>query len=101
MASVTQEMTRRKSAYPERKTLQPVVRFRIDTTINLPVDSAAYVMSDGLLGSKFVKLEPGLEDGFMKDGAWFDMVQNSVIVENLLERIVRAAEARRAARKTD
>jgi phospholipid/cholesterol/gamma-HCH transport system substrate-binding protein len=83
----------------ERETLQPLVRFRISNTVRLPVDSAAYVMSDGVLGAKFVKIEPGLETRTMREGDRFEMVQNSVIVENLLERIVRAAEARRAPRK--
>jgi phospholipid/cholesterol/gamma-HCH transport system substrate-binding protein len=40
-------------------TYQAVLRMSIDPTLKLPDDSSAKVTSEGLLGSKFVALEPG------------------------------------------
>jgi len=74
---------------------KPIVGMLIDRAIKLPKDTAAMVLSDGVLGGKFVKLVPGAEDEFMKSGEQFQYVQDSVIVEELLDMIVRRAEARR------
>src|SRR4051812_33335996 len=40
------------------ETYQAVVGFQIKDGIKVPVDSSVAVVSDGLLGSKYVKLEP-------------------------------------------
>lgn len=76
---------------------RPTVRFGIRSGIRLPTDSGALIMSDGLLGGKFVRVEPGSDDTYMKAGDSFQFVQDAVIVEQILERIVVTAEARRKA----
>lgn len=79
----------------ETKTLKPVVRIRIANQIGIPEESAAMIMSDGVLGSKFIKIEPGSGDDMMPKGSEFYLVQDAIIVEDLLERIVDSAEAAR------
>lgn len=79
----------------ETKTLKPVVRIRIANQIGIPEESAAMIMSDGVLGSKFIKIEPGSGDEMMQKGSEFELVQDAIIVEDLLERIVETAEAAR------
>jgi phospholipid/cholesterol/gamma-HCH transport system substrate-binding protein len=76
------------------KTLQPIVDMRIDDGIEIPIDSAAMILSDGVLGGKFIKIEPGIETSYLKPGGRFDYVQDSVIVEELLQQIVNSAEKR-------
>lgn len=76
--------------------MKPVVTLAIRTGTNIPVDSAALVVSDGVLGGKYVKIEPGDERRFMAEGARFATVQDAVVLEQVLDRIVAAAEARRA-----
>ncbi|MCW5774426.1 MAG: MCE family protein [Rhodospirillaceae bacterium] len=75
-------------------TLKPLVTFSLKRGIAVPADSAALVMSDGVLGGKFVRIEPGSESEPMKAGDRFQMVQDSVIVEQILEKIVLGAEGR-------
>lgn len=75
-------------------TLKPLVTFTLRRGIPIPADSAALVMSDGVLGGKFVRIEPGSETEPMKPGDRFQMVQDSVIVEQILEKIVLGAEGR-------
>ena len=72
------------------------VALRIDEAIGVPEESAAMIVSDGVLGGKFVKIEPGSGEDTMARGDEFELVQDAVIVESLLERIVRSADARRA-----
>lgn len=75
--------------------LRPRIEMTIRADVRIPADSAALVLSDGLLGGKYLKIEPGAEDRYMAEGDSFDFVQNAVIVEQILARIVRDAERRR------
>lgn len=87
------EVTAMRLDPPTRK---PIVGLLLDRNVKLPKDTAAMVMSDGVLGGKFVKLVPGADDEFLKAGEQFQYVQDALIVEELLDMIVRRAEARRA-----
>lgn len=77
------------------RTLKPTVTMRIRDHIAIPEESAAMIMSDGVLGEKYIKIEPGSGDETMAKGSEFDLVQDAVIVEELLQRIVQSAEALR------
>lgn len=50
------------------------VKMSLASNIELPVDSTAVIVGDGLVGDKFVKIEPGKESVFLKDG---DTIQNT------------------------
>jgi phospholipid/cholesterol/gamma-HCH transport system substrate-binding protein len=76
-------------------TLKPLVTISVRRGLVIPADSAALIMSDGMLGAKFVRIEPGSETEAMKPGERFQTVQDSVIVEQILQKIVQGAEARR------
>jgi phospholipid/cholesterol/gamma-HCH transport system substrate-binding protein len=76
-------------------TLKPLVTMSVRRGLAIPADSAALVMSDGVLGGKFVRIEAGSETEAMKPGDRFGTVQDSVIVEQILQKIVQGAEARR------
>lgn len=82
------------------KTFRPTVTFGIRAGVRLPTDSGVLIMSDGLLGGKFVRIEPGSDDTYMKTGDRFQFIQDAVVVEQLLERIVVTAEARRRSAQT-
>lgn len=77
---------------------KPVVTLSVRRGLKVPNDSAVLVMSDGVLGGKFLRIEPGAEsddDKQMKPGDRFQTVQDSVIIEVLLQKIIQGAEARR------
>jgi len=73
-----------------------VVTMNIKSGVQLPVDSAAAVHTDGLFGSKFVVLEPGVEDASMAAGDRIEYTQGAVIVGELLELIITEGRARQA-----
>jgi len=75
--------------------LKPVVTMSVRRGIVVPADSAALVMSDGVLGGKFIRIEAGSETEALKPGERFQTVQDAVIVERILQKIVQGAEARR------
>ena len=68
---------------------------RIEGNIKLPIDSVAMIISSGMLGGKYIKLEPGGEIDNLGDGDHFEYVQDAIIFEELLEKIVLDAEAKR------
>lgn len=75
--------------------LQVVLTMTLQDDIKLPIDTAAIIVSDGLLGGKFIKLDPGGAEEMLQPGDGFDYVQDAIIVEALLEKVVLWAEARR------
>ncbi len=79
------------------KTDQARITMVIQPGVDIPSDSAALVASDGLFGSKFIKIDPGGDTEALKPGQSFSYVQDSVDFERLLQRVVAAAEAQRKA----
>ena len=78
--------------------MRPIVTMIINERIKLPTDSSARVATDSLLGAKFIKLDPGGDEEMIAPGGRIDYVQDAVIVERLLKKIVDDAEARRESR---
>lgn len=79
----------------DAEALQAILTFTIRDDIRIPDDSAAVIASDGMLGGKFVKLNIGGSEEMLAPGRSFDYVQDSVIVEALLEKVILWAESRR------
>jgi phospholipid/cholesterol/gamma-HCH transport system substrate-binding protein len=49
-----------------------------------PVDTAASILTSGLLGEKFVGFEPGAEEDYLKDGDVIDLTQSALILEQII-----------------
>lgn len=64
---------------------------RLDPGVEIPVDSAAVIETDGLLGPKYIEVHPGGEDDILLPGGRFDYVQDAMVLEDLLVRIVEQA----------
>ncbi len=71
-----------------------VVTLNIRDTTTMPVDSAAAIHTDGLFGSKFVVLEPGVEDDVLKAGDAIQYTQGAVVVGELLNLIIEEGRAK-------
>lgn len=72
----------------EPNTYLAIVRMNINSNVKLPVDTAAQVTSDGLLGSNFVALVPGGEDKLIPAGGEIKFTQSPVNVVQLLGKFV-------------
>lgn len=66
------------------KTYLAEVVMTIDNQVQLPVDTSAEIVSDGLLGSKYLSLVPGGEDKLLKSGDAIKYTQSSFSLENLI-----------------
>jgi phospholipid/cholesterol/gamma-HCH transport system substrate-binding protein len=78
------------------KDFRAVVTFWLKGGIELPSDSSAAIHTDGLFGSKFIVLEPGAEESFLKNGSLITFTQDAVVVSELLDLIISEGKANRA-----
>lgn len=65
-----------------------VLTLTIDDSIKLPVDSAAIVSSNGLLGEKFIALDPGGDTDLLKNGGVINITQSPPGLEQLLGQMI-------------
>ena len=70
------------------KTYQAVAKMRIRADVNVPKDSSAAVQSSGLLGEKYLAVEPGGDDVNLKDGGKLAFTQPSVSLEEMIGKFV-------------
>ena len=79
----------------EEETYFAVATLNIGESIDLPNDTSARIIADGLLGSNFVALEPGGDEEMLQPGKEITFTQGSINVVDLLGRFIfSAAEVR-------
>jgi phospholipid/cholesterol/gamma-HCH transport system substrate-binding protein len=66
------------------KTFQGVVRMDIEKAYAFPKDSAAKILTSGLLGDQYIGLEPGGDDANLAEGGVIAQTQSAVVLENLI-----------------
>jgi phospholipid/cholesterol/gamma-HCH transport system substrate-binding protein len=67
------------------------VTFSLRDDIRMPKDSSAEIISDGLLGSKFLNLTPGGDATELSPGGTVAITQSSVSLEQLLGKFIFSA----------
>ena len=77
------------------KTFQGVVTLDIQKTYQFPKDTAAKILTAGLLGDQYVGLEPGGDDKNLSPGDTIAQTQSAVVLENLIGQFLtsKAADA--------
>jgi phospholipid/cholesterol/gamma-HCH transport system substrate-binding protein len=73
-----------KSISLDAKTFQGVVTLDIDKGYAFPKDTAAKILTAGLLGDQYVGLEPGGDDKNLASGETIAQTQSAVVLENLI-----------------
>ena len=64
------------------------VQFSISADTMLPKDSTVMIVSDGLMGDKFVKIEPGKAKEYMQDGDKFAKTKDFKSLEDMVGEII-------------
>lgn len=73
-----------KSIALDAQTFQGVVLMEIERAYQFPKDSAAKILTSGLLGDQYVGLEPGGDDANLAGGDTVAQTQSAVVLENLI-----------------
>ena len=69
------------------QTYRANVTLGIENDVKIPIDSTAQIVSDGLLGGKYISLVPGAENEMLGDGGVIEYTQGSVNLEQLIGKI--------------
>lgn len=75
---------------------QVQVGFMLDPTIQLPVDSNARILNDGLGGKAYIDLQPGGDEKFLKPGDYLTYTQGSIDLLDLLSKAILTGQERAA-----
>lgn len=70
------------------QTFQAVVTVSMDPSIKLSIDSVAQITSSGLLGDKYIAIEPGNEDDIIPAGGAITHTQAAMSLENLIGQVI-------------
>jgi phospholipid/cholesterol/gamma-HCH transport system substrate-binding protein len=70
------------------KTFSAIVSLTVRNDIQLPKDSAASIVSESLLGGKYISLSPGGDEQDLKPGQTITITQSSVSLEELLGKFI-------------
>ena len=68
----------------DAKTFQGVVQLEVDRRYQFPKDSAAKILTAGLLGDQYIGIEPGGDDKNLNPGDTVAQTQSAVVLENLI-----------------
>jgi phospholipid/cholesterol/gamma-HCH transport system substrate-binding protein len=72
----------------DQEAYQAVVKMVIQSNIQLPEDTMAVISSDGLLGGKYVRLEPGNSPIKLGDGGVVQKTKDVVSLEEMLGKMI-------------
>lgn len=72
----------------DKKNFKAIVGIDIDASLKVPTDSSAEIISESLMGGKYVNLSPGGDDTFLKAGDTISLTQSSISLEGLLSKYI-------------
>ena len=72
----------------DRKTYQAVVRMMVSSSVGLPLDTNAKIVSESLLGGMVVVLEPGGDTKMIPAGGEIDKTQGAVPLSELIAKFM-------------
>ena len=71
------------------ETFRAKVTLQISAKMNtLPVDTAASILTKGLLGSNYINLTPGFDQRYLKSGGVIETTHSALILENLIGQLL-------------
>jgi len=69
----------------DSESYEAVVTLSIDQQFDkFPVDTAASILTSGLLGEQYIGLEPGAEEDYLKPGDRLDITQSALVLEQII-----------------
>jgi len=73
------------------KTFIAILSLNIDPTIKLPKDTVVSITSSGLLGDKYLSIDPGNDDEIIPPGGEITHTQSAMSLENLIGQVIFSA----------
>ena len=70
----------------------PQISINVNKNIEISDDSSISIQTDGLFGKKFLLIEIGGNDVYLKNGEKFSFSEDSIVIEELLGKIISIGE---------
>jgi len=70
----------------------PQISINVNKNIEISDDSSVSIQTDGLFGKKFLLIEIGGNDVYLKNGEKFSFSEDSIVIEELLGKIILIGE---------
>ncbi len=70
----------------------PQISMNINKNLKISDDSSVSIQTDGLFGKKFLLIEIGGNDVYLKNGEKFSFSEDSIVIEELLGKIILIGE---------
>lgn len=64
------------------------VIFSLNKDVALPIDSRAQIVTSGLIGGKYISIEPGTDEQHLKDNDKVIYTKSAMNIENLINKLV-------------
>ncbi len=72
-----------------------VLNLEIKEGILIPDDSSASIVSSSIMGKKYIEIEPGGSEEFLKNNDEFSYTQDAMVLQELLDRIISLAKSKK------
>jgi len=72
----------------DNESFEAVVTLNIDSRFQFPKDTAAKILTSGLLGEQYIGLEAGGDPTMIKNGDRLKLTQSAVVLENLISQFM-------------
>ena len=73
-----------------------IMTMELKDGIRIPDDSSASIVSSGIMGAKYIEIEPGGSEDYLQPGGEFSYTQDAMVIEELVDRIIRIGKANRS-----
>tara|TARA_Y100000589_G_scaffold317369_1_gene343372 strand:- start:911 stop:1363 length:453 start_codon:yes stop_codon:yes gene_type:complete len=70
----------------------PQILINVNKNLRISDDSSVSIQTDGLFGKKFVLIEVGGNEVYLKNGEKFSYAEDSIVIEELLGKIILIGE---------
>ena len=70
----------------------PQISVNVNKNLRISDDSSVSIQTDGLFGKKFLLIEVGGNDVYLKNGEKFSYAEDSIVIEELLGKIILIGE---------
>ena len=76
-----------------------ILTLELNDNVKIPDDSSAAIVSSGIMGAKYIEIEPGGSEEMIAEGGEFAYTQDAMVIEELIERIIGIGKAKRQDKK--
>lgn len=78
------------------KNFRARVELNLERNLQIPVDTSASIVTSGLLGDRYISLQLGGEDKYLKPGDEITMTESAVILERLIGKLIHNTDVQKS-----